>query len=281
MENKNLPQNEDVSVKHYQMGEYLETVALKKANGKAIKTFVSAILGGVFIAIGGFFATTVSAGAGTTPYGLIKFLTGIAFSLGLILVIIGGAELFTGTTIISVALANKKINFWKLIKNWSIVYGGNFCGAILIALLIFLGSQYTFGNGAMGMVILNTALIKAHHTFLQSVSLGILANILVCLAIWLTYSTKSIAGKIVAMIMPIAAFVAAGFEHSVANMYFFPIALLIKNLDPIFAATTKLNLTNLTFSNFVFNNLIPVTIGNIIGGVAVWLSYNWLYKKGK
>jgi formate transporter len=281
MENKNLPQNEDVSVKHYQMGEYLETVALKKANGKAIKTFISAILGGVFIAIGGFFATTVSAGAGTMPYGLVRFLMGIAFSLGLILVVIGGAELFTGTTIVSVALANKKINFWKLLKNWSIVYGGNFCGAILIALLIFLGNQYTFGNGAMGTAILNTALVKSHHTFLHSVSLGILANILVCLAIWLTYSTKSIAGKIMAMIMPIAAFVAAGFEHSVANMYFFPIALLIKNLDPVFVSTTKLNLANLTFSNFVLNNLIPVTIGNIIGGMAVWLTYNWLYKKEK
>lgn len=269
----------EVSIPHGEMGQYTETVALKKANGSALKIFVSAILGGAFIAFGGLFATTVSAGAGTMPYGLIRLLMGIVFSVGLILVVVGGTELFTGTTIVSVALANKKINFWKLVKNWSIVYGGNFVGAILIALLVFLGNQYSFGNGVIGTVILNTALIKVHHTFIESLSLGIMANMLVCLAIWLTYSTKSITGKIIAMILPIAAFVAAGFEHSVANMYFFPIALLIKNFNPIFTAATKLNLADLTTANFILINLIPVTIGNIIGGMAVWLTYNWLHKK--
>lgn len=263
------------------MAEYMDTIAQKKANNKAYKVFVSAILGGAFIALGGLFATTVGAGAGTMPYGVTKLLMGLVFSLGLILVVVGGAELFTGTTVVSVALANKKISLGKLIKNWGIVYGGNFCGAMLIALLIFFGNQYSFGNGVIGAAILSTALTKIHHTFTENIVLGIMANIFVCLAIWLTYSTRSIAGKIIAMILPVSAFVAAGFEHSVANMYFFPIAFLIKNFNPVFAAATKLNLTDLTVINFIINNLIPVTIGNIIGGVIVWLTYNFLYKKEK
>ena len=244
-----------------EMGQNLETVAMKKVSYPWWKTLILAILGGIFIAFGAMFATTA----------------GISFSLGLILVILSGAELFTGSTIVSVGVVNKKIQILKLIENWSLVYLGNFIGSVLIALLVFWGRQYTFGSGVVGVNAVNMALSKLHHTFGESISLGILCNMLVCLAIWLTYSTKSVAGKILALVFPITAFVAAGFEHSVANMYFVPIVWLIKNFDPIFVG--DVNVTNLTLGHFLMGNLLPVTIGNIIGGVSIWLTLNFLYKK--
>lgn len=260
-----------------EMGQNLETVAMKKVSYPWWKTLILAILGGIFIAFGAMFATTVCSGSSAVPYGLSKLLAGISFSLGLILVILSGAELFTGSTIVSVGVVNKKIKILKLIENWSLVYLGNFIGSVLIALLVFWGRQYTFGGGVVGVNAVNMALSKLHHTFAESISLGILCNMLVCLAIWLTYSTKSVAGKILALVFPITAFVAAGFEHSVANMYFVPIAWLIKNFDPIFVG--DVNVTNLTLGHFLMGNLLPVTIGNIIGGVSIWLTLNFLYKK--
>jgi formate transporter len=260
-----------------EMGQQLESIALKKISYPWWRTFVLAILGGIFISFGAMFATTVGAGTSTIPYGLSKLLAGVSFSLGLILVIIGGAELFTGSTIVSVGIANKKISLLKLIKNWAIVYSGNFVGSVLIALLMFLGKQYMCGNAIVGLSVMMTALTKLQHSFIEAMALGILCNMLVCLAIWLSYSTKSIAGKIIAMIFPITAFVAAGFEHSVANMYFVPMAWLIKNFDPSFVV--NMNVSDLTWSHFLLNNLIPVTVGNIIGGVAIWLTLNFLYKK--
>jgi len=260
-----------------EMGQNLEIVALKKASYPWWKTFILAILGGIFIAFGAMFTTTVCSGSSNIPYGLSRLLAGASFSLGLILVILSGAELFTGSTIVSVGVANKKISLAKLIKNWGLVYLGNFIGSLLIALLVFFGKQYLFGNGVIGINAVNIALSKLHHTFGESISLGILCNMLVCLAIWLTYSTKSVAGKIMALIFPITAFVAAGFEHSVANMYFVPIAWLIKNFNPNFVV--NINTVDLTWSHFLLGNLLPVTIGNIIGGVFIWLTFNFLYKK--
>jgi len=262
-----------------EMCEHMELLALKKVGYPWWRSFLLSVFGGIFIAFGAMFATLVSAGGGVAPYGLIRLVAGMAFSLGLILVIVGGAELFTGSTIISVAVFNKKIKISKLIKNWLTVYIGNFCGAILIAVLIFLGKHYTFGNGSVGTVAMNTAILKVHHTFIEAMVLGILCNLLVCLAIWLTYSTKSISGKIMAIIFPVTAFVAAGFEHSVANMYFVPLALFIKKWDPNFLS--NFNTSGLNLENFLVNNLLPVTIGNIIGGVALWLSFNILYRKNK
>ena len=259
------------------MGQSLETVALKKVGYPWWKTLVLAILAGIFISFGAMFTTTVCAGTATIPYGLSRLLAGASFSLGLILVILSGAELFTGSTIVSVGVVNKKFSLGKLIKNWGLVYLGNFIGSFLIALLVFLGKQYAFGSGSIGINAVNIALSKLHHTFGESISLGILCNMLVCLAIWLTYSTKSVAGKIMALIFPITAFVAAGFEHSVANMYFVPMAWLIKNFDPNFVA--NINVVDLTWSHFLINNLLPVTIGNIIGGTFIWLTLNFLYKK--
>lgn len=273
--------NEIIFPKDYlspeEMGQQLEIVALKKVGYPLWKSFILAILGGAFIAFGGLLCNIVGAGSAGAPYGVIRLLMGIVFSLGLILVVISGAELFTGSTIVSVAVANKKASLMQLIKNWLTVYSGNFVGSVIISLLVFWGKQYTFGGGVGGINFLNTAISKLHHSFGETVALGILCNLLVCLAIWLSYSTKTISGKIMAMIFPVTAFVAAGFEHSVANMFFIPMAWLIKNFDPSFA--TNINLLDLTAKNFFVNNLLPATIGNILGGMAIWLTFNFLYRK--
>ncbi len=259
-----------------EMGQNLDIVALKKVSYPWVKTFILAVLAGIFISFGAMFSTVVGSGS-SNFYGLSRLLVGLSFSLGLILVILSGAELFTGSTIVSVGVANKKIRLSKLFTNWLLVYLGNFIGSFLIALLVFWGKQYMFGNGLVGINAVNTVLSKLHHTFGEAIALGVLCNMLVCLAIWLTYSTKSVSGKILVLTFPVTAFVAAGFEHSVANMYFFPMALLIKNFDLSF--TGLVDMSSLTWGHFLISNLLPVTIGNIIGGVFIWLILNFLYKK--
>jgi formate transporter len=228
--------------------------------------------------LGGMFATTVAAGSSTLPYGVVRLLMGLPFCLGLILVVGGGAELFTGNNLLVMAWANHKISLKELLRNWSIVYLGNFVGSLILALIVFLSRQYTFGQGAVGEIALKIAVSKIHTDILQAIALGILCNLLVCLAIWLSYSARTIGGKILAILFPITAFVSAGFEHSVANMYFLPYALLIKAFDPSFVATTTLNLTHLTWGSFLLNNLLPVTLGNIIGGaILVGVGYWFIY----
>ena len=257
-----------------------EKSAEAKINYSYRKTFLLAILAGIYIGLGGIFATLVSAGAtGVMPFGIIKLLMGLVFSLGLILVIVGGAELFTGSTILSIGVLNKKFSFWDLTRNWIIVYVGNLIGALLLALLVFWGKQYTFGNGAMGVAAMYMANSKVHLEFFQAVVLGVLCNVLVCLAIWLTFSAKSTSDKILAIIFPITAFVALGFEHSVASMYILPTGLLIKYFDPSFISAHGISAGELTVASALIKNLIPVTIGNIIGGVAVWVAYCKAYSK--
>src|SRR3954447_7820687 len=162
------------------------------------------------------------------PYGAARLLAGLAFSLGLVLVVVGGAELFTGNNLLVMAWASGKVTTGRLLRNWSGVYLGNFAGAAATAALVYLGGQYTFGGGAVGRAVLATAQAKAGLGFGQAAALGALCNGLVCLAVWLSYSGGSTADKIVAVVGPVTAFVATGFEHSVANMYFLPAGLLIK-----------------------------------------------------
>jgi formate transporter len=261
-----------------------EQVGVNKTNLEAINTFLLAVLAGAFIALGAVFATTVTAGAsGVLPFGITKLLGGIVFCLGLILVVIAGAELFTGNNLIVMAWASGKVTTAQLLRNWIIVYVGNFVGSIATALLMFLSGQYTFGSSAIGLNILNIADTKANLDFVQAIILGILCNALVCLAVWLTFSTRSTTDKILAIIFPITAFVAAGFEHSVANMYFIPVGLFVKGGAPAEfwsqIGKTAANYNGLTWQGFFINNLIPVTIGNIIGGtvmvgVVYWLIYS-------
>ena len=260
------------------MAQKAEELGVRKANLPNIKVFMLAILAGAFIALGAAFSTTTLAGSTALPYGVARMLAGLAFSLGLILVVVGGAELFTGNSLIVMAWASGRIKTMALLRNWLIVYLGNFVGSIGTAVLIFLARQYMNGNGSVGEIALKTAVSKVQLGFLQAIVLGILCNTLVCLAVWLTYSARQTADKILAIIFPITAFVAIGSEHSVANMYFIPLGLLIKQFDPAFVSglESQINLSGLTWTSFLVNNLLPVTLGNIIGGSLLVGIFYWL-----
>lgn len=258
-----------------------ETVGAQKCRLSFWPLLLLAILAGAFIAFGAIFSTTVSAGAvGVLPFGVVRVLSGLVFCVGLILVVVGGAELFTGNTLISMAWASGVVTTSQVLRNWVIVYIGNLLGALGTALLIYVSGQYTFGGGAVGLTALEIARTKLSLGFVQAVALGILCNTLVCLAVWLCLGARSTADKILAIVFPISTFVAAGFEHSIANMYFIPVGLLIKT-DVAFLSTIGKNVTDysvLSWTNFFCVNLFPVTVGNIIGGVFLvglvyWLIY--------
>lgn len=275
-----------------EMATRAEYVGVRKAEMPAFTMLMLSILAGAFISLGAIFATTVAAGGmaitiadGSTafttglPFGVTRILTGLAFSLGLILVIVGGAELFTGNNLIVMAWASGKVTGQALIRNWVIVYFGNFIGAIATAVLMFFSKQYTFGSDAVGITALKIAISKCEFGFIQAVALGILCNALVCLAVWMTYSARTTLDKIISIIFPITAFVAAGFEHSIANMYFIPFALLVRGFDPEYMAKVAErvpNLESLTWKAFFIDNLIPVTIGNIIGGAVLVAAIYWV-----
>ncbi|HEX2905845.1 MAG TPA: formate/nitrite family transporter [Phototrophicaceae bacterium] len=258
-----------------EIAQRAEEVGVKKAALDTASLLALAVLAGAFIALGAMLATVASAGAaGILPFGVTRLLAGLVFCLGLILVVLAGAELFTGNNLIVMAWASRKISTAALLRNWGIVYLGNFVGALATAVLLFLTRQYTFGNGAVGQTALSIANAKVNLDFVQAVALGIMCNALVCVAVWLTFGARTASDKILAILFPITAFVAAGFEHSIANMYFIPLGWFIKQFDPAFAANTGLDLTNLTPAGFLAN-LIPVTIGNIIGGVVMVAGAYW------
>jgi formate transporter len=268
-----------------EMATRAEYIGVRKAEMPALTMFALSVLAGAFIALGAIFATTVSAGAaGILSYGVTRLLTGLVFCVGLILVVIGGAELFTGNNLIVMAWASRKVTTRAMLRNWVIVYIGNFVGSIGTAAMVFLSKQYEFGGGAIGQAALNIATSKSSLEFIPALMLGVLCNAMVCMAVWMTFSARSTVDKIAAIIFPISGFVAAGFEHSIANMYFIPIGLFIKMFDPAFtqglidkaaAAGTTLNFDALTWGNFFVNNLIPVTIGNIIGGAVLVAAIYW------
>ena len=275
-----------------EMATRAEYLGVRKAEMPAFTMFMLAILAGAFISLGAIFATTVASGGmavtaadGTVaytsglPYGVTRLLTGLVFCLGLILVVVGGAELFTGNNLIVMAWASGKVTGRALMRNWAIVYAGNFVASLATAGLMFMSKQYTFGSDAVGITALKTAIAKCELGFLQAVALGILCNALVCLAVWMTYSARTTIDKILAIVFPITAFVAAGFEHSIANMYFIPYALFIKGFDPEFVAKVGAkvpNIESLTWEAFFINNLIPVTIGNSIGGAVLVAAVYWV-----
>jgi formate/nitrite transporter len=258
-----------------EMATRAEYIGVRKAETPALTMFTLAVLAGAFIALGSVFATNTATGSSALPFGVAKLLTGLVFCLGLVLVVVGGAELFTGNNLIVMAWASGKVSTRALLRNWVIVYAGNFVGSIGTAVLVLWSRQYALGGGAVGETALIIASGKANLDFFQAVALGVLGNALVCLAVWLTFSARSTIDKIAAIIFPITAFVAAGFEHSIANMYFLPYGLLIKAFAPAFVAERGLDLTNLTWGNFLFNNLLPVTIGNIIGGAVLVAAIYW------
>jgi formate/nitrite transporter len=202
-----------------EMAHRLEEVGVQKTKLDTWAMFTLAILAGAFIGSGAIFATVVSTGLASTGmgYGLVKLLTGVAFCLGLIAVLVAGAELFTGNNLIIMAFASGKVSSGALLRNWGIVYVGNFAGSILTALTMLVTRQYMSAGGAVGANALAIANSKCSLGFTQAIALGIMCNALVCLAVWLCFSAGSTADKILAIIWPITAFVASGFEHSIAN----------------------------------------------------------------
>ncbi|MHA6310793.1 MULTISPECIES: formate transporter FocA [Pantoea] len=264
------------------MAKVAEDAGIYKATKHPFTTFFLAINAGIFISIAFVFYITATTGTAVMPYGIAKLIGGICFSLGLMLVVVCGADLFTSTVLIVVAKASGRISWGQLARNWINVYIGNLVGALFFVALMWFAGQYMVANGAWGLNVLQTADHKMHHTFVEAVCLGILANLLVCLAVWMSYSGRTLTDKLVVMILPVAMFVASGFEHSIANMFMIPFAIVIRDFAaPEFwqaTGTTAAQFQSLSVSNFIFDNLIPVTLGNIIGGgVLVGLTYWIIY----
>lgn len=253
-----------------QMARAAEDAAYAKATGRPLKSFLLGLTAGGYIALGFVFFVTSQVGAVDLPWGVAKVLGGVVFATGLVLVVLTGAELFTSSTLTLTARASGRITWGQLLKNWGVVYVANFIGALTIVVLVFFGGTWRSADGGWGGVVLNTSLGKVSHSFLEAFVLGILCNLMVCLAIWAAYSGRTTTDKTVAATMPIALFVASGFEHSVANMFMIPLGLLIKQTaGEGFWADSGLaqgDFADLTWGAFFVDNLLPVTLGNIVGG---------------
>jgi formate/nitrite transporter len=242
-------------------------VGVAKAAAPVATTFMLAVLAGAFIALGALFFTitiTTGAGAAPVPYGLVRLAGGMTFSLGLVLVIVGGAELFTGNNLIAMAWASKRVTTRELARNWAWVYLGNVIGAVGTALLVWLADVHLLADGAVGETMLRIARSKVSLDPLTAVARGILCNALVCLAVWLCMAARSVADKILAIILPISAFVACGFEHSIANLYFLPSGLLLAA-----HSASPIGWTD------ALANLVWVTVGNILGGTVLVAFVYW------
>ena len=256
------PPNALDAYKPAQMAKLVEDVGVAKAKLPALKTATLGLLAGAFIAFGAMFFTVVMTGS-TLGLGPARLLGGLAFSLGLVLVVVGGAELFTGNNLIVMAWADRKVTTAELLRNWVIVYFANMAGAFGCVVLVYFSGTLELGGGAVAATAVGIAEAKVGLGFVEAFSRGILCNILVCLAVWLCFAAHRVSGKILAIVFPISAFVALGFEHSVANMYMIPMGMLAGG--------------GLDVGAFVAN-LVPVTLGNVIGGslfvaLVYWLVY--------
>jgi len=263
-----------------EMAERMENVGVKKAGLDFWSMFALAVLAGSFIGLGAEFCTLAITDSGL-GFGLNKLLGGFVFSLGLLLVVVAGAERFTGNNLSGMAWVSGKLTLGQLMRNWVIVYFGNLVGSLGIAMLMYLTRQWTFVNYHVGATALNIANAKVNLSFTVGLTRGILCNVLVCLAVWLCLSSRSVTDKIIAIIFPITAFVASGFEHSIANMYFIPMGLLLKAEPQVVEAAGKVagDLVNLNLQGFI-GNLISVTTGNIFGGgVMVAVVYWFIYRR--
>jgi len=261
-----------------EVAQRAEAVGVAKGTRDTWSTILLGILAGVFIGLGAMFCTLVTTDTGL-GFGLTKLLGGLAFCLGLILVVVAGAELFTGNCLIMMSWMSGRTSLAQLLRNWGLVYFANLLGGLSLVGLMFYTYQWTFNGYGLGANALLIANAKVNLSFGSALARGILCNALVCLAIWLCFSARTTTGKILSILFPITAFVAAGFEHSIANMYFIPMGILLASQPSVLGAAgvTAEGVTNLTWAGFV-GNLVPVTIGNIIGGgilvgAVYWLAY--------
>ena len=250
-----------------QIAMRVREVGVTKAAMPVLTMFALAILAGAFIALGAlFFTITMTTGTtGQSPaFGLMRLAGGITFSLGLILVVVGGAELFTGNNLIAMAWASGRVTTQQVMRNWGWVYLGNLVGAVGTAVLVWLAGVHRMSDGAVGETMVQIARSKIALDPVSALARGVLCNVLVCLAVWLCMGARSVADKILAILFPISAFVACGFEHSVANMYFLPIGVAL-------AAGTS---APLSVADAV-SNLALVTIGNVLGGTVLVALVYW------
>ncbi|MGR5068967.1 formate transporter FocA [Vibrio alfacsensis] len=261
-----------------------EKFALSKANKTSSMTLGLAIMAGAFIGLAFLFYITVTTGSAEASWGLNRLAGGLAFSMGLILIVICGGELFTSSVLSSISWANKQISFGKMLSIWGKVYVGNFIGAMFLLALVSAAGLYQMDAGQWGLNALNIAQHKLHHTLVQAFALGVLCNLLVCLAIWLTFSAANAMTKAAMTIMPVAMFVSSGFEHCVANMFMVPLGIVIANFAPesfwTSVGVSAAQYADLNVGHFITANLIPVTLGNIIGGGVLVGLANWcIYRR--
>ncbi len=250
-----------------------QTVGVAKATSPWLSLFVLGVMAGAYIGFGGLFSASVTFDMSPSlGLGLKKLVTGAAFSLGLMLVVIAGAELFTGNNLMVSSVVTGRTTWQKVLAKWGLVYCANFLGSILLALLFYGSGLWKTGNGALGVVALKTAYAKVHLDAGEAFVRAIGCNWLVCLAVWMALAARQTISKIFAIFFPIMGFVAIGFEHCVANMYFIPVGIFLSRWAGL--APEGIDTSTITWGAFVVKNLIPVTIGNVIGGgVFVGLGY--------
>ncbi len=259
-----------------EIAEKVQTVGVVKAHLPSLQTLMLGVLAGGFIGLGALYFALVASDT-QLSFGVAQVLGGVAFSLGLILVVVGGAELFTGNNLLVMAWADGKITTAEMLRNWALVYVANAFGAIGLAVVVYLSQHAGMNQGAVGAAYLKIAAVKTALPFWEAFFKGVLCNLLVCLAVWMALAGRSVTDKVLAIVFPISAFVAAGFEHCVANMYFIPLAIFLKGGV---AAPSGMELASLGWGGFA-GNLIPVTLGNIVGGsVMVALVYYLIYRRG-
>jgi len=262
----------------FAIAERTEAVGVTKGKLNTLSTILLGILAGVFIGLGAMLCTVVTTDTGL-GFGLTKLLGGLTFCLGLILVVVAGAELFTGNCLMTMSWMSGRTPLTHLLRNWGLVYFANLVGSLSLVGLMFYTNQWTLNDYGVGANALLIANAKVNLTFGSALARGILCNALVCLAIWLCFSARTVTDKILAILFPITAFVAAGFEHSIANMYFIPMGILLAGQPAVLSAAGVMadSVANLSWMGFV-GNLVPVTIGNVIGGgiligAVYWLAY--------
>lgn len=248
----------------------VENIGVAKVRLPLLSMLILSILAGVFIGLGALYSVLIRSDS-TLGFAVKQVFGGLAFSLGLFLVVVAGAELFTGNNLLAMAWADRKITTFELLRNWTIVACGNFIGALGLALLVYLARHAEMNQGAIAHEYLSIAASKVSMPFWTAFFRGILCNVLVCMALWMALAGRSVIDKAVAIVFPISAFVAAGFEHSIANMYIIPLAMLLQEAQPVSGTVL------ISWAGF-FGNLLPVIAGNIVGGsVLVGLVYYIIY----
>jgi len=265
-------------IDHYtahEIAERVENGGVAKVKLPWVSVMTLGVLAGGFIGLGAMYFTLVTSDT-QLSFAVARILGGLVFSLGLILVVVAGAELFTGNNLIIMAWVARRVTTRELVRNWAIVYAANFVGAVGLALLVLLSNHAMMAGGAVGQNAVRIAASKCAMPWADAFYRGILCNVLVCLAVWLCLGGRNVFDKVVAIVFPISAFVAAGFEHSVANMYFIPLGILLRAQVP---APAGMDVSALNWSGFV-HNLVPVTLGNIVGGAVMvglvyWIVYRW------